>query len=496
MTTPENPTPVAPEPVSHTIQTQHTITIRNRPINYTATVGTFVLNEEMFGENDKKDIYDGEKARAEIFYTAYTKNDVPNASERPVTFAFNGGPGSASLWVHLGLLGPKRVKLNDDGSPLPPPAQLIENEYSILDMTDLVLIDPIGTGFSRAVKGDKPKDFWGWTKDIESVGEFIRSYLALNARWGSPKYIAGESYGTTRTTGLANYLSDKHGLYLNGIILISTAMDFMTLDFYDGNDLPYVTYLPSYTATAHYHGKLPRSLQKRTLEEVVEEAREFAGGEYLSALFKGDALSEKEKTAIAKKLANFTGLSSQYILNANLRVNLGRFSKELLRDKGQTTGRFDGRFLGYDKDAAGGEAENDPSDYEIAGTFSMAINDYLNRELNYQTTREYRVSTDLWRTWDYKEFQNSYLQLEEMLRATMVRNKFMKVWVLNGYYDLATPFFASEFVFNHLNLPAPYRKNIMTTYYEAGHMMYLHKPSLVKFRKDAEDFFEGKTAQD
>lgn len=478
------------QPQSQSVRTEHTVTIQGKPIAYTAIAGTHILNEERFGEGDKKDVYEGEKARVEIFYTAYLKKDVDDVRERPITFAFNGGPGAPSLWVHMGLLGPKRVALNEDGSPLPPPAKMIENEYSILDQTDLVMIDPVGTGFSRAVSGDKPKDYWGWKKDVESIGEFIRSFIAANGRWGSPKYIAGESYGTTRTTGLADYLSDKHGMYLNGIILISTALDFMTLDFFDGNDLPYVTFLPTYAAAAWYHGKIAPKYRNYSLERVISDSASFAEDEYLSALFAGDRLRDDYKRSVAKKLADWTGLSLKFILDSNLRVPMDRFGKELLRSEGKVIGRFDARFSGPDKDGAGQSPSYDPSDSELSGVFAGALNDYLNRELNYKTEREYTISNELWRIWDYKEFQNRYLQLEEMLRDTMIRNKFMRVWVLNGYYDLATPFFASEFVFNHLNLPEPLRQNIIMTYYEAGHMMYVHQPSLVKFRRDAEAFFK------
>lgn len=492
--TTENATPVPTPPQSKTVQTDHTVTIQGKPIAYTATAGTYILNEEKFGEGDKKDVYEGEKPRVEIFYTAYTKKDVKDIGERPITFAFNGGPGAPSLWVHLGVLGPRRVALNEDGSPLPPPSKLVDNEFSLLDRTDLVMIDPVGTGFSRAVSGDKPKDFWGWKKDIESVGEFIRSFIAENGRWGSPKYIAGESYGTTRATGLADYLSDKHGLYLNGIILISTALDFMTLDFYDGNDLPYVTFLPTYATAAWKHGKIAEKYRSLTLKEVAARSSEFASSEYMSALFAGDRLSVEQKRAVAEKTAEWIGLSADYILKSNLRVSMDHFGKELLRGEGKVIGRFDARFTGPDKNGAGESPSYDPSDSEISGIFAGALNDYLNRELNFKTDREYNISNALWRIWDYKEFQNRYVQLEEMLHDTMVRNKFMRVWVLNGYYDLATPFFAAEFVFNHLNLTPELRKNLTMTYYEAGHMLYIHRPSLVKFRRDAEEFFDGKSA--
>ncbi len=480
----------APQPKDQLVTTKHKITCGGQEVSYTATTGRMILKEEItHAEGEKKDLYEGEKPRGEIFFTAYTRDDVPDKAKRPVTFAFNGGPGSASVWVHLGMLGPKRVKLQPDGSPLPPPAELIENEYSILDLTDLVFIDPVGTGFSRAVSGEKPKDFWGWSKDVESVGEFIRQYITRNQRWNSPKFIAGESYGTTRTVGLADYLSDKHGLYLNGILLISTALDFSTLDFYPGNELPFILFLPTYAADAWYHKKLQPKYQQSALPAFLDEVRSFAGGEYLQVLFKGDALSESEKKRIATKVAGYTGLRVDYVLRSNLRIEIFRFCKELLRDERRTIGRLDSRYVGIDRDAAGETPEDDPSSYEITGLFAGAFNDYISRELEYRSDIPYAISTGLWKIWSYKEHENQYLQLEETLRKTMVRNKFMKVWALNGYYDLATPFFAAEYVFGHLHLDASLRENLSMTYYESGHMMYLHEASLAKFREDALQFY-------
>ena len=351
----ENEKPVEPiQPKDQVVITKHKTICGGHEIAYTAAAGRMVLKEEITVlEGEKKDRYEGEKPCGEIFFTAYTKDDVKDINTRPVTFAFNGGPGSASIWVHMGMLGPKRVKLQEDGLPLPPPAEIIENEYSILDMTDLVFIDPIGTGFSRAVNGETPKEYWGWKKDVESVGEFIRQYITRNQRWASPKFIAGESYGTTRTVGLADYLSEKHGMYLNGILLISTALDFSTLEFFDGNELPYVLFLPTYAADAWYHRKLSPEYQNRELTDYLNEVRTFAGSEYLQALFRGSALSDDEKKTVAKRIAGYTGLSEGFVLRANLRVEIFRFCKELLRDRCRTIGRLDSRYIGIDKDAAG-----------------------------------------------------------------------------------------------------------------------------------------------
>ncbi len=485
-------TQLSTEPEELISVTHHTAKINGKEISYTASVGRMILKEEIYQKDgDKKDTFDGNKSRAAIFYVAYTLDNVKAESSRSLTFSFNGGPGSASIWVHMGFLGPRRVELDQEGNPVSLPSSLKDNEFSILDMTDLVFIDPIGTGFSRAVEGNKEKDFFGYKADIESVGEFIRRYVTENKRWASKKYIAGESYGTTRSTGLADYLSDKFGLYLNGIILISTALDFMSLDFNPGNDLPYALYLPTYASDAWYHHKLSEKNQSRSLKDFLNEVCDFAGNEYLQALFQGDRLSDSVKNHIAQKLSEYTGIRKEWILEANLRIEQERFCKELMRDQRRTVGRLDGRYLGIDHDAAGEKTEDDPSSYQVTGAFVGAFIDYVTRELGYSTDIPYRHSTDLWRNWDYKEFENMYLQLQETLRKAMTRNKFMKVWVLDGYYDLATPFYAEEYVFSHLMLDSSLKENLTTTYYEAGHMMYLHEPSLKKFRSDAERFFKN-----
>ncbi|PID86614.1 MAG: peptidase S10 [Chloroflexi bacterium] len=471
-----------PTPEDKIVQTQHAVTIGGKQIPYTVTTGTIVLKEE----SEKEDKSEGEKAKASIFFVAYTKNNVADTSQRPLTFAFNGGPGSSSVWLHLGLLGPKRVHM-DDTNILPPPYKLVENEYSLLDVTDLVFIDPVSTGFSRAVPGEKAKEFHGFTKDIESVGDFIRLYTTRYQRWHSPKFLAGESYGTTRSAGLSGYLQMRHGMYLNGIMLISSVLNFQTLLFSNGNDLPYPLFLPTYTATAWYHHKLDDDLQA-DLQATLAEVEAFALGEYASALMQGSDLPEEAQQAIAQKLARYTGLSAAYIRKTNLRINIFRFTKELLREEGLTVGRLDSRFTGIDKDTAGETFEFDPSYAAIQGPYTAVLNDYLRRELSFENDIPYEILTGLYQNWSYKDFENQFVEVAETLRQAMSINPHLKVLIANGYYDLATPYLATRYTFNHLGLDASLQDNYEMTYYEAGHMMYVHLPAMAQLKKDMARF--------
>src|ERR1700731_4349667 len=325
-----------PAPEEKVVQTRHSLKIGGQEIKYTATAGTILLKLE-----------DG-TPKASIFYVAYTKDDASDASQRPLTFSFNGGPGSASVWLHLGLLGPRRVQMGDAGALLPPPYKLVDNDVSLLDVSDLVFIDPVSTGYSRAVPGEAPKQFHGIEEDVESVADFIRLYTTRNKRWSSPKFLAGESYGTTRAAGLSGYLQQRYGMYLNGIILVSTILNFQTADFNSGNDLPYILYLPTYTAIAWYHKRLPADLQG-DLRKAVAESEDFAKGDYSTALMAGDALANAKHVEIVQKLARLTGLSADYIERTNMRVEIERFTKELLRSERRTVGRIDGRFTGIEK---------------------------------------------------------------------------------------------------------------------------------------------------
>jgi carboxypeptidase C (cathepsin A) len=388
----------------------------------------------------------------------------------------------------MGVLGPKRVLFDDTGMPLSPPYKLVDNAYSLLDVTDLVFIDPIGTGFSRAIAGEKNKDFHGFQKDIESVGDFIRLYATRNQRWTSPKFLAGESYGTTRAAGLSGYLQERHGMYLNGLMLISSILNFQTARFGPGNDLPHILFLPTYTATAWYHKKLDAKLQAN-LRQTLDEVETFAIGEYATALMKGAALTGRERENIVRKVARYTGLSAEYVENSNLRIEIHRFCKELMRNKRRHVGRLDSRYIGIDRDAAGEGPENDPSMNAIMGPYTATLYDYVRGDLKFEIDLPYEIlSSKVWQNWSYKEFENHYVNVAETLRSAMCRNAHLKVFVANGYYDLATPYFATEYTFNHLDLEPELQANIDMGYYEAGHMMYVHLPSLVKLKKDLAEF--------
>ncbi len=489
--TEKEPKPVekpAPPPADVIKQTRHTVTINGRDIAYTATTGRIILKAE-----DEKE---GEKPKAAIFFVAYTvdrpegMSEADHAAARPITFAFNGGPGSSSVWLHLGVLGPRRVVMEQDGQPLPPPYRLVNNEFSLLDKSDLVFIDPVTTGFSRAVPGEKDKQFHSFKGDISSVGDFIRLYVSRYHRWGSPRYLLGESYGTTRAAGLSGYLQERHGLYLNGIALVSSVLNFLTVRFMPGNDLPYILFLPTYAATAWYHKRLDESLQ-RDLADLLAEVETFALGEYAAALMRGDELPARDRERIAAQVARYTGLSAQYVEATNLRVNIHRFVKELLRDQRRTVGRLDSRYKGIDRDAAGEGLEYDPSYAIIQGPYSGTLNDYVRRELEFESDLPYEILTERVHPWSFDENQNSFLNVGETLRKAMSMNPHLRVFVANGYYDLATPYAATQYTMSHLELDESLRSNITMTYYEAGHMMYIHDPSLAQLKADLSAFIDG-----
>jgi carboxypeptidase C (cathepsin A) len=464
-----------------TVVTEHDVTIAGHAIAYTATAGTLLLKD------------DAGQPTAEMFYVAYTQNKIADSSRRPLTFAFNGGPGSSSVWLHLGLLGPQRVKLATDGRASGPPYHVEDNPYSLLDVTDLVMIDPVSTGFSRAATAKDAKQFHGYEADIHSVGDFIRLYVTKNNRWLSPKFLIGESYGATRAAGLAGYLQDHHRMYLNGVLLVSPALNFQTISFDEGNDLPYALFLPTYTASAWYHKRLDADLQK-DLEKAVAAASEFAQGPYTLALMQGDRLPAAERDQIAKQLARFCGLSVEYVQRSNLRVEAMRFTKELLRDERRTVGRFDSRFSGSDRDAVGETAEYDPSGAELFGAFTAAINDYLRRELAFDEDRPYEVLTGDVHPWDFDRFENRYVDPSESLRRAMTVNPHLRLFVASGYYDLATPLLATEYSVHHLQLAPALIEHVTQHRYEAGHMMYINESSLDKLRQDLASFYQSASA--
>jgi len=458
--------------------TQHSVTIGGQTINYTARSGFMIMRDE-----------EG-KPRASFFFTSYTK-DGADPSRRPVTFTFNGGPGSSSVWLHMGAFGPKRVVYADDeGHAAKPPYRTVDNEGSILDVTDLVFIDPVTTGYSRAIPFADANKFHGVDADIQSVGEFIRLWTTRYSRWSSPKFLAGESYGTTRAAGLSGWLGQQ-GFYLNGIVLISSILNFETSSFDSANDLAYELFLPTYTAIAWYHKRLPADLQNGTIEKAVAESEQFALGEYTHALMQGDRISDQERRDVTAKLARLTGLSPTYIEQTNLRVNINRFDKELLRAQRRTVGRLDGRFIGIDKDSAGEADEFDPSYSAIFGEYTAVVNDYVRRELKFETDLPYEILTNKVRPWNYDRAQNRYVDVAETLRGAIAQNPFMKVYVANGYYDLATPFAATRYTFARMQLDPDLRKNVSMGYFETGHMVYIDRKAQAKLKKDVDEFIRA-----
>ncbi len=474
-------TPPVPEvpakPEEAPIQTQHEITLGERRLAYTVNTGMMPL------KNAKGEI------EARIFYMAYTL-DLPQPDPlRPLTFVFNGGPGSASLWLHLGALGPYRVKMQDEGWMPAPPYQLVPNEHTWLEMTDLVFIDPVGTGYSRAEKPELTKKFWSVKGDLESVGEFIRLYLTRSKRWTSPLFLAGESYGTTRAAGLSGLLVDK-GIAFNGLFLISTTMHFQTLDFDAGNDLPYALFLPTYTSTAWYHGRLPADLQARPLADVLAEVETWAETDYMLALMKGSRLSDEARAAIVERLARYTGLEARFIEGSNLGINIFFFCKELLRDQRRTVGRLDSRFKGFEAISVREMPEFDPSMHAILPPYTSMINQYVRGTLGYETDVEYQpLSMEVNQGWEWEA--GKYTDTSESLRSAFAKNPFMHIFVAMGYYDLATPHFATLYTLAHMPIDREQRDQIHTAYYEAGHMFYLDVNALAKLKNDAQAFLDA-----
>jgi carboxypeptidase C (cathepsin A) len=478
------PTP----PKEESSVTDHTIKLGGQTIPYKATAATILLKNEK------------DEPTALIYYTAYTRSDARDLSQRPISFVYNGGPGSSSVWLHMGSFSPRRVVTVNASSTPPAPYKLAENSQCLLDKTDLVFIDPVGTGFSHAVGKAQNKDFWGVDQDVKSLAQLITTYVSRNSRWNSPKFLIGESYGTFRSAALSNYLQSHDGLYFNGIVLISSVLDLGTISFNAGEDKPYIFYLPSYAATAWYHKVLKD--RPDNLSPFLDEARQFAQTEYASALMKGSRLGDAEKSAVAKKLARYTGLNEDYLGKANLRVNLPQFMKELQRTRGLTTGRLDARFSGWSYDLLGEYAEYDPQDVAITGAFTAAFNNYVRDELKFGKDMDYHTGSDeAGNNWDWKHrggdnfgFPGSPNVEGDLIQA-MLTNPHLQVEVENGIYDLATPFYATEYTMEHLGLPEKLQKNIHLQYYDAGHMMYLRDEDLAKLKTNVASFIDGASKQ-
>lgn len=460
------------------VVTKHSVKINGVDIPYQAIAGNLLIKD------------DQGRTKASIFYVAYHKDNVEDSSRRPITFCFNGGPGSSSVWLHMGLFGPKRLVINEKGDTLPP-IPIVENDYSLLDLTDLVFIDPVSTGYSRAAPGEDAKQFHGVEEDIHSIGDFIRLYTTKANRWDSPKYLAGESYGTTRAAGLATYLHDDHEMYMNGIILISSILNFQTIyEAQGGNDLPYILSLPSFTTAAWYHQKLSPVLQK-DLGKALAEVKTFALNDYSQALMHGDNIPKEERDRVIQKLAYYTGLSPEFIDRCAMRISVRRFTKELLRSQKRTIGRFDSRIIGIDSDASGECTEYDPSANAIFGAFTVAVNSYLRSDLKWMQDEEYVILAKV-NPWNYGKACNQFLDVADKLREVVTRNSELKVFVASGIYDLATPFYATDYTFNHLGLDPSLKKQITMHEYNAGHMIYVDRPSLIKLKEELTDWMNKK----
>lgn len=472
----------APEPkvTDQLVTTHHTLTTADGELAYTATAGTVVLHRDEVTDG----VFKGRKPAARIAITAYTADDA-DPTTRPVTFAFNGGPGSASLWLHMGVLGPRRVVMGDAGELLPPPYGVVDNPESLLAVSDLVFIDPVSTGRSQVVEGGKAKDFHGFTADIESVGEVIRRWVTANGRWLSPKFLAGESYGTTRAAGLAEHLQSAQGMYLNGLMLISAVLDFSTANFERGGDRAHAMYLPFYAAVAHYHGKHG----DRPLTEVLAEAEAYAARDYPYVLGRGSRLSAAERAEAVATLAQLTGLSVDYLDRADLRIEHWRYFGELLRDQGLTVGRLDGRFTGP---AASGIAEHmdaDPSMDAIMGPYAAAYQHYLHHDLEVTDDDVFQVfGKGVIEQWSYSEFENAPVYVIDKLSRAMRQNPHLAVHFAYGWYDGATPYWCAEDSVAHLQIPESARDNLEHHHYEAGHMMYVHEPSRLQQSADLAEF--------
>jgi carboxypeptidase C (cathepsin A) len=460
--------------------THQQCSLNGKVLKYTATAGRLPIKRG-----------DG-KIEAEMFFVAYNL-EGQDSVKRPLTFAFNGGPGSASVWLHMGALGPKRVALQPDGFMPAAPYRMVDNPYTLLDRSDLVLVDAIGAGFSRAANEALSKQFWGVKGDIEAFSEFIRLYITRYERWSSPLFLLGESYGTTRAAGVAAHLAD-HGISFNGITLLSMVLSFQTLLDNKSNDLPYVLLIPSFTMIAGYHKKLPPDLTQ-DFAKARQESAQWASTTYFQALAKGDALSPEERQKVISQMARYTGLTEQLIGNANLRIDVPKFTHNLLLDQKLRVGRLDGRFTGLDPQGLLDTPFYDPTTAAILPPYTSVFNNYVRADLGYKTDMPYKVfafkDEDTDSKWEWGSGIEGFPDTAKALREAMVKNPYLKVLVMEGYYDLATPFYAADYTMDHLDLTSTYRKNISFARYDSGHMVYIETSSLIKMKKDLVAFMES-----
>lgn len=467
-------------PAAEKSVTRHKLSAGGLRFDYTATAGTLIVRD------------DAEKPIASIGYTAYVRDGFADRSKRPIVFAFNGGPGSSSVWLHMGVLGPKRVVAVDADVTPPAPYTIVDNAFGVLDVADLVMIDPVGTGISRAVGEKKDEEFWGVDADIDSVGRFVTQYVSDNGRWNSPKYLLGESYGTTRAAGLVNWLQSRRAMAFNGVVLVSVATDVEALFAgIPGNERPYPLFLPAFALTAMKHGMLPGG--ERPREALIAEVKQYAFGPYLAALMKGDSLPESERDAVAAKLHECTGLSVDYLKAANLRVSESMFDHELLKSKRLTVGRLDSRFTGVTMDVLVKEAEYDPQSAAISSAYASAFNDWWREGLKSGQGKTYRpMNGEIFGKWKWEhrigDERQPFVNTGVDLARAMVANPKLRVLVMNGWYDLATPFSATEYMIDHLGLPPGFREHITSKYYEGGHMMYVNQGALEQMKRDLDAF--------
>jgi len=465
------------------VVTHHSMRLHGTTLSYTATTGMLPIR------NDTTGVIEGG-----MFFVAYNKDGVGDSNSRPLSFVFNGGPGSATVWLHMGAFGPKKVRLNPDGTNPPPPYTYEDNQSTLLDQTDLVFLDPVGTGFSRAARPELGPKFWGLDEDIRAVGEFVRLYLTRYDRWGSPKFVAGESYGTTRAAHLSGYLADR-GIALNGVVLISTVLNFGASAMDPGNDLGFINFLPSYAATAWYHKKLPADLQRLSVAQVTAQAERWAETDYANALMRGARLTDAERHATAEQLARYTGTSTRFAEENDLRITLGRFNQELLRDKHLTSGRLDSRFTTFSTDQGAERGQFDPSEASIRNSFSPVMSEYARRELGYRNEEVYYILGGGIGRWRYPQ-NNGYANVVPSLERAFAKNPEMRLYVAEGYYDMATPYYAVEYTLAHMAVDPRIRASgIMTERFEAGHMVYIDAPSMTRMREGLRRFIDGALPQ-
>lgn len=461
--------------IAEPIVRSHRIKIGSRAVSYTTTCGLMPIR------NDKGEL------QAKLFFTAYTLNQPVATQTRPLTIAFNGGPGSASVWLHMGGLAPKRVKMLADGGMPRPPFELIENEFTWLDATDIVFVDPVDTGFSRAASEDHGKVAKSMTGDLDFIAEFIRMYITRNSRWTSPLFLAGESYGTFRAAGLAGLLVEK-GIALNGIILISSILNMQTARFTPGNELPYSLFFPTYAATAWYHKMLVPTEQVKPIRTFLDEVEAWVEKTYIPALSLGNRISPDEYEKVVQGIIRYTGLSREFVVQTDLRINIHQFGKQLLRGQRKTVGRLDGRFTGYDRSGVTDEPDYDPSLNGIRPPFTSVLNQYIRADLGYESDAEYHILRGL--DWTYGDAANGYADMSDALRSAFAKNPYMHVFVASGYFDMATPYYATYYTLSHSNIAPDVRGNIETREYPTGHMVYIDEGALEALRDDVIGFID------